>query len=82
MYNVYYTKHLHQKQKIWIEGLFSYDRKTQKAQLYNDRENNDCTQIIDHKFLRIPPDFQDDEIFPLNKFLVQIESKLLQTAIK
>ena len=32
--------------------------------------------MIDTKFLRIPPDFNDDEIFPLNKFLVQIESKL------
>ena len=73
IYDVMYTKHLTQKQKIWEEGLFIYDLKTLKGSLYNDRERNDCTHVIDTKYLRIKPDFDDDETFRLNKFLVQIE---------
>ena len=35
-YEVMYTKHVNQKLKTWEEGLFVYNTKNFKAQLYND----------------------------------------------
>jgi hypothetical protein len=43
IYHVMYTKHLHQKTKIWNDGTLIYDLKTLKAFLYDQRERTDCT---------------------------------------
>ena len=42
-FNVLYTKHLTQKNKIWDEGIFTFDQKSAKGTLYGDRDMNDCT---------------------------------------
>ena len=74
VYEVMYTKHLHQKVKSWEEGWFTYNLKNFKACLFSDTQMTDC---IDTKYMRIKPDFADDEEFRANKFLVQIVSKKL-----
>ena len=66
-YEVMYTKHVNQKLKTWEEGLFTYNTKNFKSQLYNDVQKTDC---IDSKYMRIKPDFSEDEEFRTNKFLV------------
>jgi hypothetical protein len=58
-----YTKHLHQKTKVWNDGTLIYDLKLLKAFLYDQRERTDCTQVIDVKYLKIRPDFGEGERF-------------------
>ena len=73
-YEVYYSKHINQKIKTWEEGLFTYNLKNFKAMLYNDMQKTEC---IDSKYMRIKPNFDTDEEFRTNKFLVQIVKKVL-----
>lgn len=72
-----YTKHINQKIKTWEEGIFQYNTKNFKASLFNDMQKTDC---IDTKYMRIKPDFSDDEEFRTNKFLVQIVKRKLDPA--
>ena len=50
--------------------MFGYELKTGKSILYEEREINDCTRSIDVKYIRNKPDFEVDETFKMNNFLV------------
>ena len=76
-FEVYYTKHLHQKIKTWEEGLFCYNIKNFKGSLFDDHQKNNC---IDTKYMRIKPDFSVDEEFRTNKFIVQIQVSIYQSS--
>ena len=69
-YEVYFTKHLHQKTKTWEEGVLVYNLSNFKTSLLN--EGKEC---VDSKFIRIKPDFNDGDELRTNKFLVQIIKK-------
>ena len=74
-FDVLFTKHLHQRQKIWDDGFLEWHTKTNKVMLYNATTRANC---IDSKFFRTPPDLSPGEEFRLNKFLVQIEKRRLE----
>eukprot|EP00347_Sterkiella_histriomuscorum_P015353 403357339 len=71
-YDVMYTKHLQQKQKVWEDGFMEYHIKNSKLILFarNCRANQ-----LDNKFFRLLPDLKEDEEFKLNKYIVRIEQR-------
>lgn len=66
-YHVLYAKNTSKKFKLWEEGVLFFNLKNRKASLYN--KDNRC---VDYSFLRRKFDIGDE--FPLEQFLVQIDS--------
>ena len=68
-FEVYYTKHLHQRVKTWEEGVLTYNNTNFKTCLYANKTLN---ELVDSRYLRIRPDFDEDEEFKLNKMLIRV----------
>ena len=77
-YEVMYTKHINQKIKTWEEGVFVYNLKNFKGMLWNDVQKTEC---IDSKYMRVKPDFEPDEEFRTNKFLIQIVKRMVDPEV-
>ena len=73
-YDVMYTKHITQNQKVWHEGLFTFDLKSGKGVLYEGRDGTDFVNRLDCRTIKYhETGFDDDEQVKLNKFLICIE---------
>ena len=72
MFDVLYTKHLHQKSKVWEDGLLEWQPTPMKLVLFPE---NDRTRQLDSKFVRSPPDLGPGEELRFSKFLVEIVAK-------
>jgi hypothetical protein len=71
-YTVLYTKHLHQRSKVWEDGFMEYHFKNQKCVLFAGSSR--CQQL-EQKFYKTSPDLTPGEKMRWNKFLVEIVAK-------
>ena len=74
-FDVMYTKHMHQKSKVWDDGFLEYHIKPSKFILYAQSTRAEC---LDSKFFRTLPDLNSGEQFRMNKFIVEIDKRRLE----
>jgi len=71
-YNVIYTKHMTQRNKVWEDGFLEWHIKARKCVLYTSTTR--CQQL-EQRFLKQTPDLAPGENLRFAKYIVEIVAR-------